>query len=177
VRHIANSPGTLTLPESHFDLVRPGVAMYGISPVPQVGGPADFGLRPVMTLAARLASVKQVPGGHGVSYGHHYVTPGPTTLALVPLGYADGVPRHASGAGPVLVAGKWRTVAGRVAMDQFVVDLGGDTAAAGDEVLLFGPGDRGEPTAEDWARACGTIAYEIVTRIGGRVPRVYVERG
>ncbi|CAG6391530.1 alanine racemase [Streptomyces cocklensis] len=177
VRHIANSPGTLTLPESHFDLVRPGVAMYGISPVPQVGGPADFGLRPVMTLAARLASVKQVPGGHGVSYGHHYVTPGPTTLALVPLGYADGVPRHASGAGPVLVAGKWRTVAGRVAMDQFVVDLGGDAAAAGDEALLFGPGDRGEPTAEDWARACGTIAYEIVTRIGGRVPRVYTERG
>ncbi|CAG7599827.1 alanine racemase [Actinacidiphila bryophytorum] len=177
VRHIANSPGTLTLPESHFDMVRPGVAMYGISPVPQVGGPADFGLRPVMTLAARLASVKQVPGGHGVSYGHRYVTPGPTTLALVPLGYGDGVPRHASGAGPVLVAGKWRTVAGRVAMDQFVVDLGGDAAAAGDEVLLFGPGDRGEPTAEDWARACGTIAYEIVTRIGGRVPRVYRERG
>jgi alanine racemase len=177
VRHIANSPGTLTLPESHFDLVRPGVAMYGISPVPQVGGPADFGLRPVMTLAARLASVKSVPGGHGVSYGHHYVTPGPTTLALVPLGYADGVPRHASGSGPVLVAGKWRTVAGRVAMDQFVVDLGGDAASPGDEVLLFGPGDRGEPTAEDWARACGTIAYEIVTRIGGRVPRVYGESG
>jgi alanine racemase len=173
VRHIANSPGTLTLPESHFDLVRPGVAMYGISPVPDVGGPADFGLRPVMTLAARLASVKAVPGGHGVSYGHHYVTPGPTTLALVPLGYGDGVPRHASGAGPVLVAGKWRTVAGRVAMDQFVVDLGGDAASAGDEALLFGPGDRGEPTAEDWARACGTIAYEIVTRIGARVPRVY----
>ncbi|UWE12711.1 alanine racemase [Actinacidiphila bryophytorum] len=177
VRHMANSPGTLTLPESHFDMVRVGVAMYGISPVPQVGGPADFGLRPVMTLAARLASVKQVPGGHGVSYGHHYVTPGPTTLALVPLGYGDGVPRHASGTGPVLVAGKWRTVAGRVAMDQFVVDLGGDAASAGDEVLLFGPGDRGEPTAEDWARACGTIAYEIVTRIGGRVPRVYTERG
>ncbi|MEU6849845.1 alanine racemase [Actinacidiphila alni] len=174
VRHIANSPGTLTLPEAHFDLVRPGVAMYGISPVPQVGSPAEFGLRPVMTVAGRLASVKRVPGGHGVSYGHHYVTPGETTLALVPLGYADGVPRHASGTGPVLVAGKWRTVAGRVAMDQFVVDLGGDAAEPGDEAVLFGPGDGGEPTAEDWARACGTIAYEIVTRIGGRVPRVYV---
>jgi alanine racemase len=173
VRHIANSPGTLTLPESHFDLVRLGVAMYGISPVPQLGGPADFGLRPVMTLTARLASVKQVPGGHGVSYGHHYVTPGDTTLALVPLGYADGVPRHASGTGPVLVAGKWRTVAGRVAMDQFVVDLGGDAASAGDEAVLFGPGDHGEPTAEDWALASGTIAYEIVTRIGARVPRVH----
>jgi alanine racemase len=173
VRHIANSPGTLTLPESHFDLVRPGVAMYGISPVPQLAGPEEFGLRPVMTLAARLASVKRVPGNHGVSYGHHYVTPGPTTLALVPVGYADGVPRHASGAGPVLVAGKWRTVAGRVAMDQFVVDLGGDAADPGDEAVLFGPGDAGEPTAEDWARACGTIAYEIVTRVGPRVPRVY----
>ena len=174
VRHIANSPGTLTLPASHFDLVRPGVAMYGISPVPQVGGPEDFGLRPVMTVTARLASVKRVPGGHGVSYGHRYVTPGETTLALVPVGYADGVPRHASGAGPVLVAGKWRTVAGRVAMDQFVVDLGGDSASPGDEAILFGPGDSGEPTAEDWARACGTIAYEIVTRIGPRVPRAYV---
>lgn len=174
VRHMANSPATLTLPEAHFDLVRTGVAMYGISPVPQVGGPADFGLRPVMTLSARLASAKRVPGGHGVSYGHHYTTPGETTLALVPVGYADGVPRHASGTGPVLVAGKWRTVAGRVAMDQFVVDLGGDGAAAGDEAVLFGPGDRGEPTAEDWARAAGTIAYEIVTRIGTRVPRVYV---
>ncbi|MFF3564575.1 alanine racemase [Streptomyces sp. NPDC002574] len=174
VRHMANSPATLTLPEAHFDLVRTGVAMYGISPIPQVGGPEEFGLRPVMTLSARLASVKRVPGGHGVSYGHHYTTPGDTTLALVPLGYADGVPRHASGTGPVLVAGKWRTAAGRVAMDQFVVDLGGDRAEAGDEAVLFGPGDRGEPTAEDWARAAGTIAYEIVTRIGSRVPRVYV---
>ncbi|MFE0130726.1 alanine racemase [Streptomyces sp. NPDC059037] len=174
VRHIANSPGTLTLPETHFDLVRPGIAMYGISPSPEVGTPEDFGLRPVMRLSASLALVKHVPGGHGVSYGHHYVTPGETTLGLVPLGYGDGIPRHASGTGPVLVGGKWRTVAGRVAMDQFVVDLGGDEPAAGSEAVLFGPGDRGEPTAEDWAQAAGTIAYEIVTRIGSRVPRVYV---
>lgn len=173
VRHIANSPATLTLPETHYDLVRTGVAMYGISPSPEVGLPEDFGLRPVMTLTASLASVKRVPGGHGVSYGHLYVTPGETTLALVPVGYADGIPRAASGTGPVLVGGKWRTVAGRVAMDQFVVDLGGDTARVGDEAVLFGPGDRGEPTAEDWARATGTIAYEVVTRISARVPRVY----
>ncbi|MFC7869198.1 alanine racemase [Streptomyces murinus] len=175
VRHIANSPATLTLPETHFDLVRPGIAMYGLSPSPEVGTPADFGLRPVMTLSASLALVKRVPGGHGVSYGHHYVTPGDTTLGLVPLGYGDGVPRHASGAGPVLVDGKWRTAAGRVAMDQFVVDLGGDEPPVGTEAVLFGPGDRGEPTAEDWATACGTIVYEIVTRIGTRVPRVYVD--
>jgi len=117
--------------------------------------------------------VKTVPAGHGVSYGHTYSTATDTTLALVPLGYADGVPRHASGAGPVWLGGKWHTVAGRVAMDQFVVDLAGDLAEVGDEVVLFGPGDRGEPTAEDWARASGTIAYEIVTRIGPRVPRRY----
>lgn len=174
VRHIANSPATLTLPEAHYDLVRPGIAMYGVSPSPEVGTPADFGLRPVMTLSASLALVKQVPGGHGVSYGHHYTTPGDTTLGLVPLGYADGIPRHASSTGPVLVDGKWRTVAGRIAMDQFVVDLGGDRPEPGAEAVLFGPGDRGEPTAEDWAQAAGTIAYEIVTRIGPRVPRVYV---
>ncbi|WUS38640.1 alanine racemase [Kitasatospora sp. NBC_01250] len=174
VRHIANSPATLLLPETHYDLVRTGLSMYGLSPVPEVGSPADFGLRPVMSLSARLALVKQVPGGHGVSYGHQYTTPGDTTLGLVPVGYADGIPRHASGTGPVKIGGKWRTVAGRVAMDQFVVDLGGDTPEVGEEVLLFGSGERGEPTAEDWARACGTIAYEIVTRIGSRVPRRYV---
>ncbi|HEY8984102.1 MAG TPA: alanine racemase [Streptomyces sp.] len=174
VRHIANSPATLTLPEAHYDLVRPGVAMYGLSPSPELGSPADLGLRPVMTLKTPVALVKHVPGGHGVSYGHHYVTPGETTLALVPLGYGDGVPRHASGAGPVLIGGKWRTAAGRIAMDQFVVDLGGDEVEAGAEAVLFGPGDRGEPTVEDWAQAAGTIGYEIVTRISARVPRVYV---
>ncbi|MGP3999227.1 alanine racemase [Streptomyces sp. 8N706] len=174
VRHMANSPAALTIPESHFDLVRTGIAVYGVSPSPEIGLPSDFGLRQVMTLAADIALVKRVPPGHGVSYGHYYITPGETTLALVPVGYADGVPRHASGSGPVLLGGKWRTVAGRVAMDQFVVDLGGDLVEVGDEAVLFGPGDRGEPTVEDWARAAGTIGYEIVTRIGTRVPRVYV---
>ncbi|MFJ9621354.1 alanine racemase [Streptomyces sp. NPDC101181] len=174
VRHLANSPATLTLPESHFDLVRTGIAMYGVSPSPEVGTPADFGLRPVMTLAASLALVKDAPAGHGVSYGHHYVTPAETTLGLVPLGYADGVPRHASGRGPVLIGGKVRTAAGRIAMDQFVVDLGGDRPEAGADAVLFGPGDRGEPSVQDWAEAAGTIGYEIVTRIGVRVPRVYV---
>ncbi|KUJ51328.1 alanine racemase [Streptomyces sp. NPDC093228] len=174
VRHIANSPATLTLPEAHFDLVRTGIAVYGLSPSPELGTPADLGLRPVMTLKASLALVKQVPGGHGVSYGHQYTTSGTTTLGLIPVGYADGVPRHASGSGPVLVDGKLRTVAGRIAMDQFVVDLGGDEPAPGTQAILFGSGEHGEPTAEDWAQAAGTIAYEIVTRIGSRVPRVYV---
>ncbi|MEV8530301.1 alanine racemase [Streptomyces sp. NPDC051211] len=175
VRHIANSPATLTLPESHFDLVRPGLAVYGVSPAPELGTPAQLGLRPAMTLKASVALVKNVPAGHGVSYGHHYTTTAETSLALIPAGYADGIPRHASGRGPVLVGGKIRTAAGRVAMDQFVVDLGpGEHGVRpGDEAVLFGTGEHGEPTAEDWAQAADTIAYEIVTRIGGRVPRVY----
>ncbi|MCL7376289.1 alanine racemase [Streptomyces sp. 35G-GA-8] len=175
VRHIANSAAALTLPEASFDLVRAGIAMYGISPSPELGTSRDFGLRPAMTLSASVALVKRVPEGHGVSYGHRYVTSRETTLGLVPLGYADGIPRHASDRGPVLVGGVRRRVAGRVAMDQFVVDLGGDIPEPGATAVLFGPGDRGEPTAEDWAEAAGTIAYEIVTRIGARVPRVYVD--
>ncbi|MFJ6696029.1 alanine racemase [Streptomyces sp. NPDC091272] len=174
VRHLANSPATLTVPESHFDLVRTGIAMYGLSPSPELGTPAELGLRPVMTLAASVALVKDVPAGHGVSYGHHYVTERATTLGLIPVGYADGVPRSASGRGPVLVGDRWRRARGRIAMDQFVVDLGGETPEPGEEAILFGPGDRGEPTAEDWAQAADTIAYEIVTRIGRRIPRVYV---
>ncbi|MFE2640589.1 alanine racemase [Streptomyces scopuliridis] len=173
VLHLANSAATLNLPQTHFDLVRPGLALFGLSPVPEVAEPAALGLRPAMTLTARLVSVKRVPAGHGVSYGHRYRTSRETTLGLIPLGYADGVPRHASSAGPLLAVGQQRTVAGTVCMDQFIVDLGDDTAAAGDEIVLFGPGDRGEPSAEDRARAAGTISYEIVTRIGARVPRTY----
>ena len=174
LRHLANSAATLTNSGAHLDLVRPGLALYGLSPVPDLGSPADFGLRPAMTLRARLALVKRVGAGQGVSYGHAYTTTGETTLGLVPLGYADGVPRHASNTGPVLVAGARRTVAGRVCMDQFVVDLSGDAASAGDVAVLFGPGDDGEPTAQDWADAAGTISYEIVSRVGSRVPRTYV---
>ncbi|MEU9603081.1 alanine racemase [Streptomyces sp. NPDC048057] len=174
IRHMANSPATLTLPESHFDLVRTGIAMYGVSPSPEVGTHQELGLRPVMRLVAHVALAKRVPAGHGVSYGHTYATTEETTLALVPVGYADGIPRHASGRGPVLVGGERGTVAGRVAMDQFVVDLGGRKVQEGAEAVLFGAGDRGEPTAEDWARAADTIAYEIVTRIGKRVPRVHL---
>jgi len=174
VRHLANSAATLTAPEHHYDLVRPGLAVYGLSPVPQVGGPGDFGLRPAMTLTGGLVLTKRVPAGSGVSYGHAYTTAAATTVGLVPLGYADGVPRNAGNAAPVWAAGRRRTIAGRVCMDQFVLDLGDDPAAAGEEVVLFGPGDDGEPTAQDWADATGTISYEIVTRVGPRVPRVYV---
>ncbi|MGW8566465.1 alanine racemase [Isoptericola sp. NPDC055881] len=185
VRHLANSAAVLTDPRLHHDLVRPGVAVYGHSPVPQLGAPGDFGLRGAMTLQARLTTVKDVPAGHGVSYGHHYTTSQDTRLGVVPLGYADGIQRHASGGavgvgGPVGVGGaRVLRVAGRVCMDQFVVDLGpGATERAGDVVTLFGASDgvdRGAvvPNAEDWARAAGTISYEIVTGIGARAPRVY----
>ena len=173
VRHLANSAATLTAPATHFDLVRPGIAVYGLSPVPDVGGPEAFGLRPAMTLASHVALTKTVPAGSGVSYLHRYVTDRDTRLALVPMGYADGVPRTATNLAQVQLAGRRRTIAGTVCMDQFVLDVGDDDVSAGDEVLLFGPGDQGEPTAQDWATSLGTINYEIVTRVGARVPRVY----
>ena len=177
VRHIANSAATLTLPAAHFDLVRPGIAVYGISPGPEVGTEVELGLRPVMTMAARLVQVKRVDAGRGVSYGHTYTTSGETTVGLVPVGYADGLPRAASNVGPVFAAGRERTIAGRVCMDQVVLDFGADAAAAGDEVVFFGDGERGYPTASEWAAACDTIAYEIVTRVGPRVPRIVVDDG
>jgi alanine racemase len=174
-RHIANSAATLTRPDAHFDLVRAGIAVYGLSPVPTM----DFGLRPAMTARARVMITKRVPAGQGVSYGHTYVTSAETTLAVVPLGYADGVPRAASNSGPVALGGRVRRIAGRVCMDQVVLDCGDDEVAAGDVAVLFGPGDDGEPTADDWAQVCDTINYEIVTRFGSaRVPRLYDgERG
>jgi alanine racemase len=175
VRHCSNSAATLTKPGVGYDLVRPGLAVYGLSPIPAVASPAELGLRPAMTLEADLTLVKQVPAGTGVSYGLTYTTPTATKLGLVPLGYADGIPRHASNVAPVAVGGRRTKIAGRVCMDQFVIDLGPDaTEQPGDTVTLFGPGDNGEPTAEDWAVAADTISYEIVTRIGVRVPRVYV---
>ncbi|MFE6303750.1 alanine racemase [Nocardiopsis sp. NPDC057823] len=173
VRHIANSAALLTLPEAHFDLVRGGIASYGLSPIPDLVVP---GLRPAMTLRARVALTKRVPAGSGVSYGHRYVTDRETTLALVPLGYADGVPRAATNRGPVLLGGRERVIAGTVCMDQFVVDVGDDEVAAGEYAVLFGDPDvhPGAPSAQDWAGVLDTIPYEIVTRVGVRVPREYV---
>lgn len=175
LRHLANSAATLALPSTHYDLVRPGISVYGISPGPRVGSAAALGLRPAMTFGGRVAAVKRVPAGHGVSYGHDYMTDRETSLALVPIGYADGVHRRASGRGQVQLAGERRTIAGRVCMDQFVVDVGDAACEAGAEVILFGEGSRTQPTAQDWALACDTIAYEIVTSVGPRVPRVYVD--
>ena len=169
-RHLGNSAAALTLPQTHFDLVRAGIGIYGLSPVD-----GDHGLVPAMTLRATLANVKRVRAGEGVSYGHTYTTDRETTLALVPLGYGDGVPRHASNTAPVAVNGRQFRISGRVCMDQFVVDVGDLDVGDDDEAVLFGPGTSGEPRAHDWAEALDTIHYEIVTRIGARVPRTYVE--
>lgn len=175
LRHLANSAATLTNPSAQFDMVRPGVSIYGLSPVPDIGGPTHFGLREAMRVTARLINVKASAAGQGISYGHQYTTKGATRLGLVPLGYADGIPRHAGNVGPVLADGRRLTVAGRVCMDQFVLDLGPDsTAVAGDEVVILGRESDGEPTAQDWAAAIDTINYEIVTRLGARVPRRYL---
>jgi alanine racemase len=130
-----------------------------------------------MTVQARLAAVKRVPAGSGVSYGHTYVTPAETTLGVVPAGYGDGVPRHASSRAETFAGGARRPLRGRVCMDQVVIDLDDSAVAVGDPVVLFGPGVHGEPTAQDWADACGTISYEIVTRMGGRLARRYVGAG
>jgi alanine racemase len=172
-RHLANSAATLTRPDMHLDLVRPGVAVYGLSPV----AGHDFGLRPAMTVRARVTLAKRVPAGQGVSYGHRYTTARESTVAVVPLGYADGVPRAASSRAPVALGGRVHTIAGRVCMDQFVLDVGDDPVDAGDVVVLFGAGE-GVPSADDWAAACDTINYEIVSRMGSaRVPRVYEDSG
>jgi alanine racemase len=170
--HLANSAATIALPETWYDLVRPGVALYGLDPLG--GDPAEYGLRPAMTVRARVALTKRVPAGVGVSYGHTYSPTTETTLALVPVGYADGVPRAGGNRAPVLAAGAQRTIAGRVCMDQFVLDVGDAVVAPGDPVVLWGPGDDGEPTAQQWADAVDTIHYELVTRIGGRFTRRYI---
>lgn len=174
LRHLANSAATLKRPSVHHDLVRVGIASYGISPGPALGTPADLGLTPVMTLRTALALVRRVPPGTGVSYGHTYVTKRETTLGLIPVGYGDGILRAASNTASAWVNGQVVPIAGRVCMDQIVLDLGDVEAQRGDEVVLFGPGTRGEPLAEDWAEAAATIGYEVVTRLGGRIVRRHV---
>jgi alanine racemase len=178
-RHLANSGAVLSgvAREMGFEhtMVRCGIAAYGITPGVSLGESSELGLRPAMTLRARLAQVKDIPAGQGVSYGHHWIAQRDTTVGLVPVGYADGLPRTAV-APSVQIAGRRCAVIGRIAMDQCVVDVSGLSVTAGDDVIIFGPGDQGEPTAEDWARWSGTIGYEIVTRIGPRVPRDYVVR-
>jgi alanine racemase len=159
-------------------VVRIGIGMYGLTPFGDGTTCTDLGLTPAMTLRTRVAAVRRVTAGTGASYAHIWHADRATTLALVPLGYADGIPRHASGGdAEVLLAGARRPVVGRVAMDQFIVDVGDAHVEAGDEVVVFGDPATGAPTADEWAEAAGTIGYEIVTRIGPRVTRTYTGGG
>ena len=176
VAHLSNSPSAMTRPDFGFDMVRPGIAVYGLSPIPERG---DMGLRPAMTLKCPVAMVKSLAPGDGVSYGHTWIAERDTTVALLPIGYADGVYRGLSGRIDVLINGRLRPSVGRICMDQFVVDLGPGAVdvAEGDEAILFGPGGSGEPTAQDWAELLGTIHYEVVTSPRGRVLRRYREAG
>lgn len=170
VRHLANSAAALLRPSSWYDLVRFGIAAYGLSPAPTVTSIEDLELEPAMTVHAKAALTKDLAPGDSVSYGHTYTADRPLRVALVPLGYGDGIPRHASSLGPVQIRGRRGRILGRVCMDQFVAEAPRGTVA-GDEVVLFGPGTDGEPTAQEWAEACGTISYEIVTRMGGLAGR------
>lgn len=173
IAHLSNSPAAMTRPDLAYDMVRTGIAVYGLSPIPERG---DMGLRPAMTLKCPVALVRSVPAGDGVSYGHTWIADRDTTLALLPIGYADGVFRTLSGRMSVLINGRLRPNVGRVCMDQFVVDLGPDAGdvSEGDEAILFGPGTDGEPIAQDWADVLGSIHYEVVTSPRGRVVRTYL---
>lgn len=173
LRHLASTAAALRFPDARLDLVRIGIGLYGIPPFGDGTTAADLGLRPVMTLRGRVAAVRRVEAGAGVSYNHAWRAERPTTLALVPLGYADGVPRQASGRAEVLLRGRRRPVVGRIAMDQFLVDVVVADVAVGDEVVLFGDPAAGAPSADDWGDAADTIGYEIVTRVGPRVPRTH----
>ncbi len=172
--HLSNSAASLTMPSARFDMVRLGIAMYGLSPdVNNLGNSQILGLRPAMQLRAALYLVKDVTAGTPVGYGATAVTKSDTRLGVVVMGYGDGIPRIAKDAG-VWINGKRAPIIGRVSMDQFVVDLGPESKAkAGDWVVIFGNGSHGEYTADDWGAASGSINYEIVTRIGPRVPRIY----
>jgi len=170
--HLASTAAALRVPAARYSMVRLGIGIYGQSPFADADS-AALGLTAVMTLTARVAAVRTVPAGAGVSYDYLWRASAPTTLALVPLGYADGVPRQAADA-RVAINGVQYPVVGRIAMDQFLVDVGSASVAVGDEVVLFGDASTGAPTAAEWGAAAGTINYDIVTRVGVRVPRRYL---
>lgn len=170
IRHLAATQAAIWMPRARFDAVRIGIGVYGLSPTPDRSS-AELDLRPAMSLRAQVIAVRRVPAGQGVSYGYEFRAQRQTSLALIPLGYADGVPRQASGVGQVSIGGHRATVAGRIAMDQFVVDVGDNPVRVGDQAVLFGDPATGVPSADEWAAAAGTINYDIVTGIGPRVPR------
>lgn len=175
VCHLANSAATLTRPDLHHDLVRIGIAAYGITPNDALGDVAQWDLRPAMSLRTRLSLVKPISAGTGVSYGLEWRAPHDTHVGLIPVGYGDGVPRQATHHGlMVSIHGRLYPIVGRICMDQVMINLGPELHAhVGDEVICFGSG--AAPSAQEWGRAAGTIGYDIVTRMGSRLMRQYVE--
>ncbi len=174
LRHVSSSANILDRPEFHFDMVRAGLAIYGLAPADHLD-PADFGLRPALSVTAPLVMVKKVPAGTGVSYEHQAITHEPRYLGLIPLGYADGIPKGISGMSLVQIAGRKVPVIGKVCMDQFMVDLGPVATGidVGDTAVLFGDPARGAASADDWGAAIGSHGDEIINRIAPRLPRVY----
>ena len=173
LRHLTASDGSLAYPDAHYEMVRIGVALYGLDPFSANRG-SEYGLIPAMTAVSKVAQIKRVPAGHGVSYNYLHRTTRETNLALVPVGYAEGLPRAATGKAEVSIGGKRYPILSQIAMDQFVLDIGDDPIQVGDEVVIFGDGATGVPSADDLANASGTINYEIVTRMGGRFQREYL---
>jgi len=173
-RHLANSAALLTRPDLNFDVIRTGMAVYGL---PSTDKDTGVHLAPAMTLRTRVIDVKRLPAGHGIGYGHTYVTDRETTVALLPAGYADGLPRNAGNKPLVSINGRRYSIAGRVSMDQIVVDVGDHNVKVGDHAIFFGAGTNGEPTVQEWAHECDTIAYEIIARLGRRVNHTYVGGG
>ncbi len=170
--HIANSAGLIQYPHARFDMVRPGIALYGYNPVP--GNAVK--LEPVLRLMSRVAYFKVVDAGTSISYGHTYTTSQATRIVTIPIGYADGYSRCFSNRAPVIIRGKTYTVTGTVCMDQLMVDIGPEgTAYNGDDVLLFGVKDKDIITLEQLCAIANTIPYELICRISSRVPRIYVD--
>ncbi|HTE63228.1 MAG TPA: alanine racemase, partial [Solirubrobacteraceae bacterium] len=173
--HLAATAGTITDPDTHFGMVRIGAGLYGIDPSHTLAASGN-GLRGAMTLTAPVTAVREVDAGTGVGYGLRYRTDRRTRLALLPIGYADGVPRNITditgeGRATVLLRGRRVPIVGTVSMDQLVLDVGDAGVGPGEVATLFGPGDEGEPTLRDWADWAATIEHDIVTRIGPRVAR------
>lgn len=168
--HAANSSGIINFKESHFNMVRPGLVIYGLSPGKNIG----IDLKPLLSLKTKIVYVKKVPRGYGISYGHTYVTSKPTTIVTLPIGYGDGYPRNLSNQASVLIKGKCFKISGRVCMDQIMVDVGNTSVKAGDEAVLIGSQGKNKIIVEDLADLSGTIPYEIVCGLGSRIPRVYI---
>lgn len=168
--HAANSMGVIGYKDSHFNMVRPGLVIYGLYPKENL----KINLRPVLSLKTKVIYVKRMPSNFGISYGHGYITEKETTIVTLPIGYGDGYPRNLSNKGPVLIKGRRLKICGRICMDQIMIDVGNIPVKIGDEVVLIGSQGKNKITAEELAQLCGTIPYEIVCSLGSRIPRVYI---